>query len=90
MLLSGGHMNRAERRHLQKRAKQRVKRRLRDIRWFVWYDDLPRVLGKGAKTRKVCSGYCCGARRRWDGMTLQERRGYQDYLEQLEDIWNSH
>ncbi len=81
-------MNRAERRHLQKRAKQRIERRLNIWLWSAY--PTPRTIGIGAKTRKICSHQCCCTRRKYDGMTLQERRDYQDYLEQLEDLWITH
>lgn len=78
-------MNRAQRRHLRQRAKDRVERRYKLWKWSAFSN--PRTIGIGAKTRKVCSSYCCGTRRKFDGMTLQECRDYQEYLEQLEDLW---
>lgn len=83
-------MNRAQRRFLRERMKKRVKRRLDELGWYqsTWLDDdwFARAIGRGAKTRKICSGYCCGTRRKYDGMSLQERRKYRDYKDQLEDL----
>ena len=84
-------MNRALRRFYAKRWKNRVKRRVLRWRWLNEGDEaLPRIVGIGAKARKMCSNYCCGSRRKYEGKTLKERRDYQDYLSQLEDLWITH
>lgn len=81
-------MDRAKRRFYKERWKNRVKRRYELWRWSSVAS--PRTIGMGAKTRKMCSNYCCGSRRKYDGQTLQERRDYQDYLTQLADLWITH
>lgn len=80
-------MNKAQRRFYAKRWKDRVKRRVLQWKWIeADSPKLSRIVGIGAKTRKMCSYYCCGSRRKYDGKTLQERRGDLNYVEQLEDL----
>jgi hypothetical protein len=64
------------------RANQRVKRYLSNHPWYKSYLD---IKGKGQlrKTRVYCSNpFCCGNRRKYEGITLQEKR---QFLRQYDD-----
>jgi hypothetical protein len=72
--------SRADRRQAAIRAKERVKRHIRDT-WFMSDPELvhnKKFIGKLANTPHPCSGSCCGNPRRHykgkDGLTIQERR----------------
>jgi hypothetical protein len=55
-------------------AKQRVKRFLDNTPWRKEYLD-EKQEGSLRKTRVYCSNpFCCGNRRKYEGVTLQEKR----------------
>ena len=80
-------MNRALRRFYAGRWKTRAKRRVLRWSWITADGErFHRLIGIGAKSRKPCSNYCCGNRRKFEGRSLQERKNYDNYLSQLEEL----
>ncbi|MCK5017920.1 MAG: hypothetical protein KAS32_12745 [Candidatus Peribacteraceae bacterium] len=68
---------RAERRNHVKRIKAKIMRCPACKEQITWSDDekeTKKALGIRAKTQKLCSGYCCGNRRKYDGISLNEKR----------------
>lgn len=60
-------MNRALRRHHAQRIKQKVKEY-----YIGWAGSSPKVNGKVARTRQLCSGLCCGNPRHKKKMVIGE------------------
>lgn len=62
--------DRGYRRHHLERMKKRV------ANYYGGYGkNDPRIIGKHARTRQVCSCYMCGnPRRKWKAITLAEKR----------------
>jgi hypothetical protein len=70
-------MNRSLRRH--------HKERLKNKRKFYWlgheYPMTEKQLSMVSTTAQVCSSYCCGNRRKWNGeLTVQERKHLQEEI----------
>lgn len=63
---------RAERRHQEERIKRKVA-----AYYSGWPATNPRFLGKVAHSRALCSGMCCGNRRRYEGERISEKRRAQ-------------
>lgn len=74
-------MNRALRRFYAERWKNRTRKRME----FWGWGSTPRAVGINAKARKMCSWYCCGSRRRYDGLSLQEQKQLASFEAQLEE-----
>ena len=70
---------RALRRHHIARIKARVRR------LFPGWEKTPRDIGVLAHTRVLCSGLCCGNRRKYEGLTIQELK-YREGREQWDSI----
>jgi hypothetical protein len=67
-------------------AKRQFKKRCNIDEWFWnWIvkgngpDDIRRETGILRKTRKRCSCWMCGHRRKYEGLTLQERRLNEEF-----------
>jgi hypothetical protein len=52
---------------------------------FWGWNVTPRNVGINAKARKMCSWYCCGSRRKYEGISLQEQKHLDSFKAQLED-----
>lgn len=64
----------AKRRHHEERIKRKV-RSYFNAKWALGEPFEAEVIGKVARTRHRCSGYCCGNPRKWFGaITPQEQR----------------
>ena len=74
-------MERAKRRFYAERWKRRVHKRLQCWAWNI----TPRNIGITAKSRKQCSSRCCGSLRKYEGISVTEKRQFDDFYDQLED-----
>lgn len=75
-------MNRAKRRFYVERSKIRIRRRMINWRW----EATDRHIGIAAKTRKRCSSYCCGSKRLYEGISFQEKKYFDSYKSQLDEL----
>jgi len=78
-------MNRTKdfRRHQERKHKREAIERLKEWSIFdeTWQD--PRNIGVMATTPQRCSCIGCGGQRKWEGMTLDEKRNYLNLLDEL-------
>jgi hypothetical protein len=59
-------------RHMNRRLKGDRNQHYDDLNCPCWYD--PKAMARFREQPQICSCWGCGNQRRWEGLTMQERR----------------
>lgn len=64
------------RRHMRHRLKEDRNQHYNNLTCPCWHD--PRAMARFKEQPQICSCRGCGNQRKWEGLTIQERRAFQD------------